>query len=52
MADSSVESAWMIGVGSLHSPLAWLTLLVVVGHVGAAFYHHAVLKDDTLRRMA
>lgn len=52
IAGSNVETAWMIGLGSWHSPLAWLTLLLVTGHVGAALYHHFVLKDDTLRRMA
>lgn len=51
IAKSGVETPWMISLGSWHSPLVWLTLLLVVGHVGAALYHHMVFKDDTLRRM-
>lgn len=45
------ETAWAITLGGLHSPLAWLLLLLVLGHIGAAIYHHRVLKDDTLKRM-
>ena len=49
---SGVETLWLIALGEWHSPLAWLTLLTVAGHVGAALLHHFVFKDDTLRRMA
>ena len=51
IARSGVETPWLASLGSLHSPLAWLFLLLVVGHVGAALFHHLVKKDDTLRRM-
>lgn len=51
IARSGVETPWLVSLGSLHSPLAWLFLLLVVGHVGAALFHHLVKKDDTLRRM-
>jgi len=42
---------WLASLGSLHSPLALLFLLLILGHLGAALYHHWVLRDDTLRRM-
>ena len=37
--------------GSLHSPVAWLLLLMLVGHGGMALVHHFIRKDDVLRRM-
>ena len=43
--------SWMITLGKLHSPLAWLLLILVVGHVGIALVHHFVKKDGVLRRM-
>lgn len=44
------EIPWAASIGSLHSPLAWLTLLLVAGHVGMALLHH-FKGDDVLRRM-
>ena len=35
----------------VHEMLNWLFMLTLGGHVGAALWHHFVLKDDTLRRM-
>ncbi len=35
----------------VHEALNWLLMVTLVGHVGAALWHHFVLKDDTLRRM-
>lgn len=35
-----------------HEWLGWLTLALVVLHAGAALYHHFVLGDEVLRRMA
>ncbi len=29
----------------------WLAWLLIVGHAGAALYHHYVKKDHTLRKM-
>jgi cytochrome b561 len=52
VAKTGVETDWMISLGSLHSPLAWLLGILVVGHIGAALSHHIVKKDDTLKRMA
>ncbi len=45
------EIPWMITLGGLHSPLAWLLLIMVVGHIGIALFHHFVKKDGVLRRM-
>lgn len=45
------EIPWAASLGNLHSPLAWLLLFLVVGHIGAALIHHFVKRDDTLKRM-
>lgn len=45
------EIAWMASVGSLHSPIAWMLLALIAGHIVMALWHHFVKKDDTLRRM-
>ena len=52
VARTGVETPWLASLGGLHSPLAWLFLLLVLGHIGAALFHHFVKKDDTWRRMA
>lgn len=43
---------WMASLGSLHSPIAWALLILIVGHSGIALLHHVIRKDDVLRRMA
>ena len=48
---TGVETPWLIAAGSLHSPIAWAFVALVIGHVGAALYHHVVRRDQTLRRM-
>ncbi len=45
------EIPWMVSIGSLHSPIAWLLLIMIVGHIGIALVHHFVKKDGVLRRM-
>ena len=35
----------------VHEALNVLLMLTLAGHVGAALWHHFVLKDETLRRM-
>lgn len=45
------EISWMISVGGLHSPIAWILLILILGHIGMALLHHFIKKDDTLRRM-
>lgn len=43
---------WMATIGgTLHSPLAWLLLILVAGHAGIALLHHFVKRDGVLRRM-
>lgn len=43
------------GLGGLgheaHGVLAWMMLLLVVLHVGAALRHHFILRDSVLKRM-
>lgn len=45
------EIPWMASLGSLHSPIAWVLLILIVGHSGIALMHHFIRKDDVLRRM-
>lgn len=42
---------WAIAVGEWHSPIAWLLLILAIGHIGMALIHHFVKRDDVLRRM-
>lgn len=51
IAGSGSDTPWMQAVGTLHSPLAWLLLLLVIGHITMALLHHFVKKDGTLQRM-
>ena len=45
------EIGWMASLGGLHSPIAWLLLVMVIGHIGIALLHHFVKKDGVLQRM-
>jgi len=45
------EIPWLATIGTLHPPIAWLLLLMIVGHGGMALVHHFVKKDGVLRRM-
>ena len=38
-------------LGDIHAGFAWLMLYVLLLHVAAAFKHHFLDRDDTLRRM-
>lgn len=38
-------------IGGMHSLLATLIGILIVGHIGAALYHYFVLKDSVLGRM-
>lgn len=51
LVDRSAEIPWAAAIGSLHSPVSWLLLALVIGHVGIALIHHFVRRDDTLKRM-
>ncbi len=44
---------WELGdlLGGVHEYLNWLFVAVLVGHIGAAFKHHYIDKDDILTRM-
>jgi len=35
----------------VHGLLPWLLTLLIPGHIGMAFIHHFVMRDDTLKRM-
>ncbi len=52
LAAKGDEIAWMASLGSLHSPIAWLLLVMIVGHIAMALVHHFIKKDGLLRRMA
>lgn len=45
------EIPWMSSLGSMHSPIAWMLLVMIVGHIAMAVFHHVVRKDEILRRM-
>lgn len=51
LAAKGAEIPWMIDVGSLHSPIAWIMLILIAGHVGMALLHHFVKNDGVLQRM-
>lgn len=51
LAAEGEEIPWMAAIGSLHSPIAWSLLILVVGHVGMALVHHFIKKDGVLQRM-
>lgn len=51
VASTGTETPWLATLGNLHSPIAWIFVALVVGHAGAALYHHFVRRDPTLRRM-
>lgn len=42
---------WASSVGSLHSPIAWLLVVLIIGHIGMALLHHFIKKDEVMRRM-
>lgn len=42
---------WLEILGSYHKKFAWILLILVIGHIGAALYHHFIDRDDTLKRM-
>ncbi len=46
------EIPWMASIGgTVHSPLAWILLIMVIAHIGIALVHQFVKKDGVLRRM-
>src|SRR5690606_16191850 len=51
LVEKGPEIDWAMSIGALHSPLAWTLLLLTLGHIAAAFYHHFMERDDTMRRI-
>jgi len=45
------ESTLWADIGDMHIASVWVLVALVCLHALAAFYHHVVLKDDTLKRM-
>ena len=45
------DRQWGLWLQQTHQVLNLVLMLTLAGHVGAALWHHFVLKDDTLRRM-
>lgn len=45
------DRALAITLKTLHGAIAYVLILVIALHVAAAFYHHFIRKDDTLKRM-
>lgn len=51
LVERGAEIPWAASLGEFHSPLAWLTLIMVLGHIGAALFHRLVKRDDIMQRM-
>jgi cytochrome b561 len=51
LAKPAGEVDWALALGVYHSPLAFLLIVLVLGHIAAAIYHHCFKKDDVLKRM-
>ena len=46
------EVPWLAAFGgTVHSPLAWVLILMVLGHAAMALVHHFIKRDGVLRRM-
>lgn len=46
------EVPWLAAFGgTVHSPLAWLLVFMVLGHAAMALVHHFIKRDGVLRRM-
>src|SRR5690606_31194716 len=51
LAAKGEEVAWMASLGNLHSPIAWILLILILGHIGIALVHGFIKKDGVLQRM-
>lgn len=38
-------------IGQTHDVVAWIIVVIALGHAGAALFHHYVMRDGVLRRM-
>lgn len=52
IAGTGEKIEWMATFAAQHAWLSWVTAILVIGHIGAALYHHFIKKDRILRRMA
>lgn len=49
---AGAEIPWLATFGGvIHSPLAWLLVLLVIGHIVMALWHHFGRRDGVLQRM-
>ena len=44
------EIDWALAVGSFHSPIAWLLIVLVTGHILAAIYHY-ITRDGIMKSL-
>ena len=51
LAPADLDIPWLAAIGTLHSPIAWLLLIMIVGHIGMALLHRFVKRDDVMTRM-
>lgn len=51
LAAKGAEIPWMAALGNLHSPIAWILLILILGHIAIALFHGIVKKDGVLQRM-
>ncbi|MGD8176211.1 cytochrome b [Marinimicrobium sp. ARAG 43.8] len=53
----SIPSTWQLGAdgvdlaGDIHRLAGWAIIVLAAAHAGAAFWHHGVIRDRTLKRM-
>ena len=48
---SNLDKEQFLFVRQFHNAMTWAMIFLIGIHVLAAFYHHLILKDDSLRRM-
>lgn len=51
VAESEATIPWAVALGEWHAQISWVFVALVIGHIGAALYHHFIKHDDTLQRM-
>lgn len=42
---------WASAIGSIHSPIAWTLMVLIIGHIVMALYHYFIKKDDVMGRI-
>lgn len=51
LVERADEIPLLINIGSLHSPLAWLLLVLIIGHIGMALKHHLCGDKKLIKSM-